>query len=158
MKQYCLIGERLDYSLSPLMHNSLFSLAGMDASYHNLECKPDELEAVAQRLRREYSGANVTVPYKTAIIPYLDEITGNAKQCGAVNTIINRDGRLIGDCTDGEGFVKALGMDYSNTIFAPASHAASSTARRSTSVTPEGMHTKRRGREKKEERTTCLIK
>ena len=111
MKKYCLIGERLDYSLSPLMHNSLFSLTGMDASYHNLECKPDELEAVAQRLRSEYSGANVTVPYKTAIIPYLDEVTGNAKQCGAVNTIINCDGRLIGDCTDGEGFIKALGID-----------------------------------------------
>ena len=110
MKLYALIGERLDYSLSPLMHNALFKMSGMDARYENIECGQDELYQVTERLRASYCGANVTVPYKREIIKYLDEITGNAKLCGAVNTIINRDGRLIGDCTDGLGFLKGLGV------------------------------------------------
>ena len=110
MKKYCLIGERLDYSLSPLMHNMLFSLSGMDASYTICECREQQLEQVCDSLRRDFCGANVTVPYKSAVIPFLDEITGAAEQCGAVNTIINREGRLIGDCTDGEGFIRALEM------------------------------------------------
>ncbi len=110
MRKYCLIGQRLDYSLSPVMHNRLFSLAGMDGEYRNLECQPDQLKETVQKLRTEYCGANVTIPYKTAIIPYLDRVTGNALKCGAVNTVINNGGELVGDCTDGVGFIKGLSM------------------------------------------------
>lgn len=108
MKKFALIGKRLDYSLSPLMHNSLFELAGVQAEYGALECGEEELASVCAVLRKEYSGANVTVPYKSAVIPFLDEITGAAKRCGAVNTVINSGGRLIGDSTDGEGFMRSL--------------------------------------------------
>ena len=114
MEKYCLIGENISYSLSPIMHNELFRLAGIDARYDILECNKDELEQTAKRLRTEYNGANVTVPYKTAIIPFLDEITGNAQYCGAVNTIINKNGVLIGDCTDGEGFLKGVDLPLNN--------------------------------------------
>ena len=82
MKKFALIGKRLDYSLSPLMHNSLFELAGVQAEYGALECGEEELASVCAVLRKEYSGANVTVPYKSAVIPFLDEITGAAKRCG----------------------------------------------------------------------------
>lgn len=108
MKKFALIGKRLDYSLSPLMHNGLFELAGVQAEYGALECGEEELASVCAVLRKEYSGANVTVPYKSAVIPFLDEITGAAKRCGAVNTVINIGGRLIGDSTDGAGFMRSL--------------------------------------------------
>lgn len=114
MEKYCLIGERISYSLSPIMHNTLFEMGGIDAKYSLLECQKEELEQVAQSIREHYKGANVTVPYKTAIIPFLDEVTGNAVRCGAVNTIINKDGMLIGDCTDGEGFLRAVDIPLKN--------------------------------------------
>ena len=114
MEKYCLIGENISYSLSPLMHNSLFRLANIDAEYTVIDYKPSELEQAVERLRSEYNGANVTVPYKTAIIPYLDQITGNAEICGAVNTVINKNGVLVGDCTDGEGFLRALDIPLKN--------------------------------------------
>lgn len=95
--EYGLIGERLGHSYSPELHRRF----GNDR-YELKELKPEE---VAPFLReRSFRGINVTIPYKQTVIPCLDEISDRAGRLGAVNTIVNRDGRLIGDNTDYMGF------------------------------------------------------
>ncbi len=93
-----LIGEKLGHSYSPQIHALLASYP-----YDLIELKPHELETF---LRREaYTGLNVTIPYKKAIIPFLDELSPRAKQLGAVNTVVRqKDGRLLGHNTDYFGF------------------------------------------------------
>lgn len=107
-KQYALIGKTLSYSHSPLIHNTLFKALGAEAEYGLLELSPESLAAGLECVRAEYCGCNVTVPYKQAVIPFLDEISGEAAAVGAVNTIVNQNGRLSGLNTDGEGFMRSL--------------------------------------------------
>lgn len=91
--QYGLIGEHLTHSYSREIHEAL-----ADYSYVLRELKPDELGPFLAA--RDFRAVNVTIPYKQAVLPYLDEISETARQIGAVNTIVNRDGRLYGDNTD----------------------------------------------------------
>lgn len=98
--QYGLIGERLSHSLSPQIH-ALFS----DYDYSLCELAPSELGSFMQK--RDFRGVNVTVPYKEAVIPYLDKLDETAQSVGAVNTVINYDGALTGYNTDVYG-MKAL--------------------------------------------------
>lgn len=96
-----LLGRTLKHSYSPRIH----ALLG-DYPYVLYEKEPQELESF---LRQEaFDGINVTMPYKTAVIPYLDELTPIAKELGAVNTIVRRNGRLIGHNTDHYGFLALL--------------------------------------------------
>ena len=82
---------------------------GIDATYEAWEVAPPEVQAFVQSLRRpDVLGINVTVPHKQAVIPYLDEVDQWATEAGAINTIVNRDGRLTGHNTDGYGFLRAL--------------------------------------------------
>ncbi len=96
--QYGLIGERLPHSFSKEIHQRL---AGYD--YRLQELTPAQLPGFLQK--RDFAGINVTIPYKQAVMPYLDEIDPKAAAIGAVNTIINRQGRLLGCNTDYDGLV-----------------------------------------------------
>lgn len=91
------------------MHNDAFEHLNMDAHYHAFLVKEEVLgEAVRGLKALGISGFNVTTPHKVAIMDYLDEIDPLAKQIGAVNTVVHKDGKLIGYNTDGIGFVRAL--------------------------------------------------
>ena len=90
--KYGLIGEKLGHSFSKDIHERL----GYD--YELCEISPDMLESFV--LARDFSGINVTIPYKREVIPYLDWIDEPASQIGAVNTVVNRDGKLYGYNTD----------------------------------------------------------
>ena len=97
-----LIGCPLGHSFSKEIHESLGRYP-----YELKELAPDKLATFLHH--KDFKGINVTIPYKQAVIPYLDEISPRAKAIGAVNTIVNRDGRLIGDNTDFDGMRLALG-------------------------------------------------
>lgn len=104
-----IFGYPIRHSISPPMHQAAFDHAGIDASYEAWETYPDALAAGVGRLRDGlYLGANVTVPHKQAVMEYLDEVDSLARRIGAVNTIINRDGSLLGTNTDAEGFITSL--------------------------------------------------
>jgi shikimate dehydrogenase len=91
------------------MHNAAFTSAGIDAVYQAWETTPDDLPAGVATLRDgSYLGANVTVPHKQAVMEHLDEIDDLATRIGAVNTIVNRNGRLLGSNTDALGFINSL--------------------------------------------------
>lgn len=92
-----LLGQKLGHSYSPAIH----ALLG-DYEYHLFEKEPHELESFLRS--GEWDGINVTIPYKQAVIPYLDELTPVAKELGAVNTILRKDGKLLGTNTDYFGF------------------------------------------------------
>lgn len=109
MRTIGLIGKPLAHSISPAFQQAALDHLRIDARYELWETERD---ALAERLAGMRSagclGANVTVPYKEAIIPLLDEIHPLAGRIGAVNTVVNRDGRLCGYNTDMTGFARAL--------------------------------------------------
>ncbi|MBO1626462.1 shikimate dehydrogenase [Bacillus arachidis] len=110
MKQlYGVIGNPIGHSLSPLMHNDAFEHLSIDAHYHAFLVEEETLgEAVKGLKALGVSGFNVTTPHKVSIMKYLDEIDPLAMQIGAVNTVVHRDGKLIGYNTDGIGYVRSL--------------------------------------------------
>ncbi len=91
--EYGCIGKKLGHSFSKIIHNEL-----CDYNYELCELAPDELEKFFEE--KNFKAINVTIPYKTDVIPYLDEVSQVARDIGAVNTIVNRDGRLFGYNTD----------------------------------------------------------
>jgi len=104
-----LIGYPLGHSVSPPMQQVAFDHYGMDVRYEFWQTEPAQLEEVLERLRDpETLGANVTVPHKETIIPLMDELDDLAYEVGAVNTIVNRMGRLTGYNTDAGGFLRSL--------------------------------------------------
>jgi shikimate dehydrogenase len=104
------IGFPIAQSLSPLMHTHWFETVGMTGDYSALEVAPDRLaDAIESMKSQGYAGFNITVPHKTAILPFLDKLAPIARQMGAVNTVkFAEDGCLTGFNTDGLGFVKHL--------------------------------------------------
>jgi len=112
-KQVKIIGYPLGHSVSPAMQNKAFEKLGLDYEYSPLEVPPEKLEETIEKLRNDQNvvGFNVTVPHKEAIIPFLDEIDESAKLIGAVNTVVNKNGKLIGHNTDGRGFIQSLKED-----------------------------------------------
>lgn len=112
MKKCFLIGHPLGHSVSPAMHNAAYKHLGLDFEYSLKDISPKELLAVSRKLKADtVAGFNVTIPYKEAIMPYLDEITELAEKIGAVNTVKNENGKLIGYNTDGPGFLESLKED-----------------------------------------------
>jgi shikimate dehydrogenase len=104
-----LIATPIRHSMSPAMHNAAFEKLGMDRVYLVFEVGKEGLEATVNGLRAMgVRGWNVSMPNKTAIIPYLDKITPAAEMCGAVNTVINDNGVLTGTITDGTGWVQSV--------------------------------------------------
>ncbi len=109
MKRCGLLGEKLGHSYSPQIHRAL-----ADYDYHLWPLKPEELEAFLTK--RDFTGINVTIPYKERVIPYLDGLSHTARAIGAVNTVVNRDGRLHGDNTDLAGMlalIRSMGLTLS---------------------------------------------
>jgi shikimate dehydrogenase len=98
IKFYAVFGQKISYTLSPVMHNSVFASQGMPFNYEIVDAP---VEDCVKWLKEKGSGANATIPHKLTIIPFLDEIDSDAKAIGAVNTILKReDGKLIGYNTD----------------------------------------------------------
>ena len=104
-----LIGWPVEHSRSPAMHNAAFAALGLAWRYILLPTPLEQLAAVIARIRSgELQGANVTIPHKKAVMPFLDEIDPAAQAVGAVNTIVRQGDRLIGFNTDTIGFKRAL--------------------------------------------------
>lgn len=109
MNQYYLLGDPIAHSLSPKMHNLAFKTLGLDARYDLLPTKLEEFPDTVERLRREgASGWNITMPGKEIMTTLCDRLSTAARIGGSVNTVVNRDGILYGDTTDGVGFVHAV--------------------------------------------------
>lgn len=108
-KHFGLIGYPVAHSLSPQMHHAGYKAMGIEAVYQRFTVKPANLEAAVYGLRAlDFLGWNVTVPHKEAILPFLDELTPEARKAGAVNTVKVAAGRLIGHNTDGLGFLQSI--------------------------------------------------
>jgi shikimate dehydrogenase len=104
-----IIGYPLGHSVSPAFQQAAFDHLGLDVIYERWATPPENLAARLQQLRQnDHLGANVTVPHKENVLPLLDAIDPLANRIGAVNTIVNRDGRLHGHNTDAEGFLRSL--------------------------------------------------
>lgn len=104
-----LLGYPVRHSYSPHMHNAAFQHLGLDYVYLVFEVNDDNLkEAIAAMRTLDVVGFNVTMPNKQNVIPLLDEVSEEARLIGSVNTVVNRDGKLIGYNTDGKGYVMAL--------------------------------------------------
>jgi len=108
-KLYGLLGKTLSHSISPSLHNNGFRDLGLNAVYLMLETKEKNLEEYINSLKMiGFSGWNVTIPYKESIIPYLNGFSSLARASGAVNTVLNRRGRLTGYNTDVIGFQRQI--------------------------------------------------
>ncbi|MCX8175770.1 MAG: shikimate dehydrogenase [Candidatus Bathyarchaeota archaeon] len=108
-KLYCLIGNPVQHSLSPVIYNAAFGKLGINAVYLAFNVSRENLEKAVNGLRSlNVSGFNVTMPYKTSIISLLDGLDGLAEKIGAVNTVKNVDRKLVGYNTDGIGALEAL--------------------------------------------------
>lgn len=109
MTRVGLIGDPVAHSLSPVMHNAAFAEIGINATYELWHTPASGLAGRVDGLRQAGTlGANVTVPHKQAVPHLCDDVSQAARQIGAVNTIVSRDGRLHGDNTDAYGFMRAL--------------------------------------------------
>ena len=106
---YGILGHPVAHSFSPVMQNVAFRSRKMDAVYVAYDVAPSQLEKAIDGIRAlNIQGLNITVPHKAAVLDYLDEVTPTAKKIGAVNTIKQEQGRLIGTNTDGLGFLQSL--------------------------------------------------
>ncbi|RKP55167.1 shikimate dehydrogenase [Cohnella endophytica] len=103
------IGDPVRHSKSPIMLNRAFGETGVNGAYAAFHVKPEQLaQAIAGVRGLGFKGLNVTIPHKIEVMAHLDEISEGAKAAGAVNTIVNDGGRLIGYNTDGIGYVRSL--------------------------------------------------
>ncbi len=111
-KLYGIFGHPLSHTLSPAMHEAAFRELGVDANYIVLELVPAAFKKLMDRSSRlSLSGFNVTVPYKEAVMEYLDTVRPEARAMGAVNTVFKQGKRWVGTNTDMEGFLRALMKD-----------------------------------------------
>ena len=106
---YGVIGDPISHSLSPSLHNPAFAALGIDAVYVTFRVSPSSLEdALRGLLALNVQGINVTVPHKSEVFEYVDEVTDTARRIGAVNTLRNDSGHWIGENTDATGFIRSL--------------------------------------------------
>ncbi len=104
-----LIGDPVEHTMSPVMHNTAYEKLGLDYIYIPFRVAPEQLGQAVDGLRAlNVRGFNVTIPHKVSIIPMLDGLDPLAEKIGAVNTVVNTDGELRGYNTDAEGFMRAL--------------------------------------------------
>lgn len=107
-----IFGYPVEHTLSPYMHNAAFEALSLDYCYIPFNVHPDNLRSAASAIKiLNISGVNITIPHKETIIPFLDELDREAELIGAVNTVLNKERRLIGYNTDGRGFVRSLRED-----------------------------------------------
>ncbi|MBU5437502.1 shikimate dehydrogenase [Tissierella sp. MSJ-40] len=106
---FCLIGHPVSKTLSPIIHNKFFELINKNSIYLAFDIEKDNLFDVLKTFKAmNVKGFNVTIPHKIEIMDYLDSISEEAKLIGAVNTVKNENGQLVGYNTDGIGFLKSL--------------------------------------------------
>ncbi len=109
---YGLFGHPVKHSLSPNMHNSAFEELGLDSVYVAFDIDPENIADATNAIRvMGIKGINITIPHKQTIMPFLDEISPDARLTGAVNTVKNEDGKLSGFNTDVGGFLRAIRED-----------------------------------------------
>ena len=105
----CLFGHPIQHSMSPIMQNVAFKDLGLDYVYIAIDIAPDNLKQAFDVVRAlDIKGANITVPHKETVLKYIDEISPLARRIGAINTIKNENGKLIGRNTDASGAKKAI--------------------------------------------------
>ncbi len=108
-KLIAIIGNPVQHSLSPLIHNSAFQNQGLNFIYVAIDLANENLSKAVEGLSAlGFSGINVTIPYKEAVVPYMDHLSDVAHTIGAVNTIVCKDGALYGDNTDVAGFLSPI--------------------------------------------------
>lgn len=108
-KLLAVLGDPIGHSMSPFMHNDLLAYYNIGATYLPFQVKSTDLKEAVRGLKViGIKGFNVTLPHKSAIIPLLDGVDDLAASIGAVNTVVNEAGKLIGYNTDGPGFIKGL--------------------------------------------------
>ncbi len=104
-----IFGRPVTHSLSPLMQNRALEAMGVNGVYVPFEVEPERLrEAVDGMRAMGIGGVNITIPHKESVMEFLDEVSKDAADIGAVNTVVNREGRLTGYNTDGEGYITSL--------------------------------------------------
>ena len=109
MKKFLVIGNPIEHSLSPRLHNYWIKNDGIEATYEKKKLKEDELKnLVLQIKQKKIDGVNVTVPFKKAIIPFLDKLTPEAQSTQSVNTLYLKDNKVIGHNTDIIGFETSI--------------------------------------------------
>lgn len=114
---YGVLGDPIRHSRSPIMLGRAFRETGINAAYAAFHVVPQDLSAAVQGIRAlGLGGVNVTIPHKIEVMRYLDEIDEGARVAGAVNTIVNKGGKLIGYNTDGIGYVRSLKIETGATF------------------------------------------
>ena len=109
MKKYFVIGNPIDHSLSPKLHNYWLTKNNIKAVYDRKKINKGDIQSVISQVKeKKINGINVTVPFKKAVIPYLDQLSPEAEQTQSVNTIILSNDNLVGHNTDIAGFTKAI--------------------------------------------------
>lgn len=111
-KILAVIGYPIEHSLSPVMHNAAIEALGLDYVYVPFRVHPYDIgRAIDSFKALNIVGVNATIPHKHSLIPHLDEVSESALRTGSVNTIVNRDGYMFGDSTDGVGFMRSAEDD-----------------------------------------------
>ena len=109
VKKYFVIGNPIEHSLSPKLHNYWIKENNINAIYEKKQTKKDDIEKIINDIKKEkIKGVNVTVPFKKDVVPFLDQLTSLADQTKSVNTIYKKNNKIIGDNTDVGGFELAL--------------------------------------------------
>ena len=109
MKKYAVIGNPIDHSLSPILHNHWLKENNINAIYDKIKLEENQIENFLNEIKKkELAGCNVTVPFKKSVIPFLDKLSFEANQTQSVNTIILKNNLLVGHNTDIIGFQKAI--------------------------------------------------
>ena len=109
LKTYAVIGDPIDHSLSPTIHNAAYRELGMECTYIGYRVIQGDLATGIESLKKiKIAGFNVTIPHKIEMMKYLDNVDGNCKKIGAVNTVLNDDGILRGFNTDMDGFLEPI--------------------------------------------------
>tara|TARA_A100001388_G_scaffold264284_1_gene235410 strand:+ start:121 stop:915 length:795 start_codon:yes stop_codon:yes gene_type:complete len=109
MKKYFVIGNPIDHSLSPKLHNHWLTKNNIKAVYDRKKINEEDLQSIISQVKeKKINGINVTVPFKKTVIPYLDQLSPEAEQTQSVNTIILSNNNLVGHNTDIAGFTRAI--------------------------------------------------
>ena len=113
MKKYLVIGNPIEHSLSPKLHNYWIKKKKIDAIYDKKLINEGDIENLVSQVKKEYiHGINVTVPFKQKVIPFVDELTSEANESQSINTIYKENNKIIGHNTDMAGF--ELGLRHVN--------------------------------------------
>ena len=118
MKKYLVIGNPIEHSLSPKLHNYWIKENNIKAVYDKKQLNKNDIEAIISEVKNnKIDGINVTIPFKKSVIPFLDELTPLANEAQSVNTIYKQNNKVIGHNTDIGGFelaLKSIGYDIKN--------------------------------------------